>query len=321
MKYKDWLNEWLENYVKPSSKIRTYERYQGLASHIIQKLGEYELNELTPILLQKFTTELLESGNKKTGKGLSPNTVNATISVLQNSLRTAFTLGLISDYFGDKIKRPKIIEKEIECFTISEQRKIEQAVLGNSKPKLIGIVLCLYTGLRIGELLALEWSDIDFTKSTLSVTKNCHDGKNKNGEYCRITETPKTQTSRRIIPIPKQLLPILKKMKKQGISNFIVADNKKIISVRSYQRSFELLLKKIKIPHRGFHALRHTFATRAIECGMDVKTLSEILGHKNSTITLNHYAHSLMEHKTEMMNRLGKLFSSTPNGLFDEFYI
>lgn len=321
MKYKDWLNEWLENYVKPSSKIRTYERYQGIASHIIPKLGEYKLNELTPILLQKFTTELLESGNKKTGKGLSPNTVNATISVLQNSLRTAFTLGLISDYFGDKIKRPKIIEKEIECFTISEQRKIEQAVLGNSKPKLIGIVLCLYTGLRIGELLALEWSDIDFTKSTLSVTKNCHDGKNKNGEYCRITETPKTQTSRRIIPIPKQLLPILKKLKKQGISNFIVADNEKIISVRSYQRSFELLLKKIKIPHRGFHALRHTFATRAIECGMDVKTLSEILGHKNSTITLNRYAHSLMEHKTEMMNRLGKLFSSTPNGLFDEFYI
>lgn len=131
MKYKDWLNEWLENYVKPSSKIRTYERYQGLASHIIQKLGEYELNELTPILLQKFTTELLESGNKKTGKGLSPNTVNATISVLQNSLRTAFTLGLISDYFGDKIKRPKIIEKEIiseENRTMSFKMRPEQTV-------------------------------------------------------------------------------------------------------------------------------------------------------------------------------------------------
>ena len=321
MKYKDWLNEWLENYVKPSSKIRTYERYRGLSSHITYKLGEYDLNELSPLLLQKFATELLESGNKKTGKGLSPNTVNATISVVQNSLKTAFNLGLISEYFGDKIKRPKIIEKEIECFTITEQRKIEQAVFGSSKPKLIGIVICLYTGLRIGELLALEWSDIDLVKGTLSVTKNCHDGKNTNGEYCRITETPKTQTSRRVIPIPKQLLPLLKNLKKQRLSKFVVADNEKIISVRSYQRSFELLLKKTKIPHRGFHALRHTFATRAIECGMDVKTLSEILGHKNSTITLNRYAHSLMEHKTEMMNRLGKLFSSTPNGLFDEFYI
>ena len=77
--------------------------------------------------------------------------------------------------------------------------------------------------------------------------------------------------------------------------------------VRSYQKTFELLLKRLRIPHKGFHSLRHTFATRALECGMDVKTLSEILGHKNPTITLKRYAHSMMEHKAEMMNRLGKL--------------
>lgn len=77
--------------------------------------------------------------------------------------------------------------------------------------------------------------------------------------------------------------------------------------MRSYQASFALLLKKQNLPHRGFHALRHTFATRALECGMDVKTLSELLGHKNPTVTLNRYVHSLMPHKHEMMNRLGKL--------------
>lgn len=86
-----------------------------------------------------------------------------------------------------------------------------------------------------------------------------------------------------------------------------VGNGSKIITVRSYQRSFELLLQKQKIPHHGFHALRHTFATRAIECGMDVKSLSEILGHKNPTITLKRYVHSFMEHKREFMNRLGKL--------------
>ena len=79
------------------------------------------------------------------------------------------------------------------------------------------------------------------------------------------------------------------------------------VSIRSYQRSFELLLKRQNIVHCGFHSLRHTFATRALECGMDVKTLSEILGHKNPTVTLNRYAHSLLEHKAAMMNRLGKL--------------
>ena len=110
-----------------------------------------------------------------------------------------------------------------------------------------------------------------------------------------------------MIPLPKQLRPILKGLKKRSNSSSVVSANGSTVSVRYYQRSFELLLKKLKIPHKGFHSLRHTFATRAIECGMDVKTLSEILGHKNPTVTLNRYAHSLMEHKKEMMNRLGKL--------------
>ena len=100
---------------------------------------------------------------------------------------------------------------------------------------------------------------------------------------------------------------MMKALKKRSVSPFVVSASGNPVSVRSYQRSFELLLKKLKIPHRGFHSLRHTFATRALECGMDVKTLSEILGHKNPTVTLNRYAHSLMEHKADMMNRLGKL--------------
>ena len=164
------------------------------------------------------------------------------------------------------------------------------------------ILLCLYSGLRIGELIALRWSDIDFTKGLLTVSKSCHDSKNG-----LIIDEPKTATSRRVIPLPKQLLPILKSIKKKSDSPFVVSANGKPVSVRSYQRSFELLLKRLNIPHKGFHSLRHTFATRALECGMDVKTLSEILGHKNPTVTLNRYAHSLIEHKADMMNRLGKL--------------
>ena len=87
----------------------------------------------------------------------------------------------------------------------------------------------------------------------------------------------------------------------------VASNSDRLISIRAYQRSFELFLKRLNIPHKGFHSLRHTFATRALECGMDVKTLSEILGHKNANVTLNRYVHSLMEHKREMMNRLGKL--------------
>ncbi len=307
MKYKDWLNDWLELYVKPSVKKRTYERYSELARTIISTLGEYELNDLTPLILQKAITRMLTSGNRKTGGGFAASTVNSVISVIQSSLKTAHNLGFMDNYMADKIKRPKPEEKRMECFTIAEQKRIEQAVLSDKRQKMFGIVLCLYTGLRIGELLALEWTDVDFDKNMLYVNKSCHYGKGENGSYIRFTETPKTGSSIREIPLPKQIISRLKKLRKESSSKYVISDNGKAVTVRSYQRSFELLLKKLDIPHRGFHALRHTFATRAVECGVDIKTLSEILGHKNPTITLNRYAHSLLEHKREVMNKLGKM--------------
>ena len=284
MKYIDWLIQWLENYIRPSVKVRTYERYRLIVEqHIKDKIGGIELNDLSPLVLQSFITGLLQNGNRKTGAGLSANSVNAVISVIQNSLKTAHLLGLTKDYTADKLKRPKLKEKPVECFTLAEQKQIEQAILNGKKDKLYGILLCLYSGLRIGELIALRWSDIDFTKGLLTVSKSCHDSK-----YGLIIDD-------------------LKDVKKRSDSPFVVSANGKPVSVRSYQRSFELLLKRLNIPHKGFHSLRHTFATRALECGMDVKTLSEILGHKNPTVTLNRYAHSLLEHKAAMMNRLGKL--------------
>ena len=300
MKYGMWLDEWFRNYIQPSSKIKTCERYSEIIEkHLKVKLGEYELDELTPLVLQRYVTGLMQSGNIVTGKGLAANSVNGIITV---------TLGELKEYTADKIKRPKTKEKDVSCFTLPEQKKIEQTVLTSKKPKLFGIVLCLYSGLRIGELLALEWSDIDFNKGTIAINKTCHDGRDENGKLCRIIDTPKTTSSKRTIPIPKQLLPLLKEHKKKSYSQYIVSSNGHGITVRSYQRSFELLQKRFGIKRKGFHSLRHTFATRALECGRDVKTLSEILGHKNATVTLNRYAHSMMEHKKEMMNKLGKIF-------------
>ena len=303
MKYQHWLDIWLKNYVKPSAKERTYIRYEQLVrTHIAPKIGDADLNALTPIVLQSFVTELSACGNVKTGNGLSANTVNAVISVLQNSLRTAHLLGYARDYTANMIKRPKLNERKIECFTLAEQKRIEAAVFGSHKTKMFGIVLCLYTGLRVGELIALQWKDIDLQKGLLTVSRSCHD---TSGGI--VFDEPKTASSCRVIPLPKQLLLHLKRIKKSSNSAFVVSADGNAVSVRSYQRSFELLLKKLHIAHRGFHSLRHTFATRALECGMDVRTLSEILGHKNPTVTLNRYAHSLLEHKAAMMNRLGKL--------------
>ena len=302
MNYKYWLSEWLENYVEPTHKVQTYERYaQIVEKHIIHKIGDYELNQLTPTILQQFITDMLSSGNIRTHKGLSSNSVNCIISVIKNSLKVANMLGLTMVNMTDKILRPKTVEKQVSCFSVSEQEKIEKYILSTKKVKLYGIIICLYSGLRIGELLALEVDDIDFNKSTMTIIKTCHDSKNG-----RIINSPKTETSIRVIPLPKSLLYYIKQLKKNTNCKFLISENAKPVSVRSYQKTFEYLLRKLKIQHKSFHSLRHTFATRALENGMDVKTLSEILGHKNPNITLKRYVHSMFEHKRNMMDKLGK---------------
>ena len=300
MKYEVWLKQWLELFVKPTTKLRTYSKYkQQVRQYICPYLGNYEMIDITPLVLQSFVVELQ--------KILSASSVNGVISVLKSSLNRAVKFKVCERQFSDSIIRPKIREKNIESFTMEEQKKIEHYILNNKRKRLLGIIVCLYTGLRIGELLALSWEDIDFNKSLINVSKNCHDSWS-NGKYIKIIDTTKTKSSQRIIPVPKQILFMFKTLKKNSNSDYVIYGRTEYgAEVRIYQRSFDNLLKKLDIPHKGFHSLRHTFATRALECGMDVKTLSEILGHKNPTVTLNRYAHSMLEHKVEMMNRLGKL--------------
>ena len=156
MKYIDWLEQWLEYYIRPSVKVRTYERYRLIVEqHIKDKIGSLGADDLDPFVLQSFITELLQSGNRKTGKGLSANSVNAVITVIQSSLKTAQLSGRTNEYTADKLKRPKLAEKPVECFSLAEQKRIEQAILTGKKDKQYGIILCLYSGLRIGELKAL----------------------------------------------------------------------------------------------------------------------------------------------------------------------
>lgn len=309
MNYGEWLRVWFANYVEPTAKSKTRERYaEIIEKRLCPKIGDYGVESLTPLVLQTYVTELLRSGNLQTGKGLSANTVNGIVTVIQNSLKTAYISGVAKTYAADKIKRPKTAERTVTCFTLREQKRIERVALESDKPHLKGVVLCLYSGLRIGELLALTWDDVDFSRKTIDVNKTSHEAKDKNGRFCRIVEAPKTLSSKRIIPLPKKIFALLRGMKKQSKGEHVVCGKSgNPVSIRCYQSAFAALLKKANVERKGFHALRHTFATRALECNMDVKTLSEILGHKNSSITLNRYVHSLPEHKAEMMNKLGEL--------------
>ena len=244
--------------------------------------------------------EKIEHGNLKTNGPLANNSVIGIVNVLKSALSLAKSLEITQKDYTDKIKLPQAIEKEVTAFDKLEQDKLVKFCLEAKKKNYIGIVICLYTGIRLGELLALTWNDIDLNSGIMNITKTAYRIK-ENGTPRIVVDKPKTRNSNRIIPLPKQLIEILKQVKKKSNSLYVLSTrNGGMVGTREYQKTYQRILAKLDIPYKNFHSLRHTFATRAVEMGMDVKTLSEILGHKNPMITLQRYTHSLISYKTEM---------------------
>ena len=311
MKLKEWLDIWLNKYTKFAVKLRTYERYRYIIEkHINPKLGEFNLDDLLAVTLQDYVLSELESGNLISSKGLANNSVIGIVNVLKSALKLAKSLEISALDNSDKIKLPMATEKPVAAFEKWEQEKLEKYCLSSNKTNYLGIVICLYTGIRLGELLALTWNDMDFKSGIMTISKTAYRIK-QNGKPQVVIDKPKTKNSSRLIPLPKQLLEILKRAKRISKSDFVLSTRTGgIVGTRAYQKTYERILKKLNIPYKNFHSLRHTFATRAIEMGMDVKTLSEILGHKNPVITLQRYTHSMLSYKTEMMNKMGKMLNA-----------
>ena len=311
MKLKEWLDIWLNKYTKFAVKLRTYERYRYIIEkHINPKLGEFDLDELSAVALQDYVLSELESGNLISSKGLANNSVIGIVNVLKSALKLAKSLEICAVDNSDKIKLPMATEKPVTAFEKWEQEKLEKYCLSSNKTNYLGIIICLYTGIRLGELLALTWNDMDFKSGIMTISKTAYRIK-QNGKPQVVIDKPKTKNSSRLIPLPKQLLEILKRAKRISKSDFVLSTRTGgIVGTRAYQKTYERILKKLNIPYKNFHSLRHTFATRAIEMGMDVKTLSEILGHKNPVITLQRYTHSMLSYKTEMMNKMGKMLNA-----------
>lgn len=162
MKYGEWLETWVENYVRPVEKEKTYRAYKdAIRLRLAPNFGAQEINALDVSEIQRYITGLLEHGNICTGGPLSANSIRLIFSVFRNSLRRAYNLGYAEKYIGDKLELPKAPNTEVACFTESEQKRIENEIAKillrqTSQHKLNGIIICLHSGLRIGELLALE---------------------------------------------------------------------------------------------------------------------------------------------------------------------
>ena len=303
------MTVWLDRCERERVKPRTYSRYKGLiVQHILPELGDTPIDDHGRRQISEFLTAHQTDGNLR-GEALSATSTNLMLTVLNAAFTYACDMDLLPANPCDRIRRVPGPPSRVEAFTREEQRRLEEAIAVSEDRRLFGIRLCLYTGLRIGELLGLEWQDVDMEKGILHIQKTVYREKNAEGEWQLFVDRPKTAASERMVPLPGYLAEDLRIYRRGARSEFVI-ENKKAerMSIRSYQYLFERLTEKAGVRKLNFHALRHTFATRALECGMDIKTLSELMGHKNATITLNRYAHSMMDTKIAAMNKLEKLF-------------
>lgn len=313
--YKDWIYTWLiekKDYIKES----TYANYSNnIFNHIIPKLGNYTLNEINHKIIQDFLLELSKSGRKDNTGGLSEKTIKDITIIVKGSIKKGINEGKIK-HIELSFNYPKDNkEKSIYILTKYEQNKITNYVLDNRNTKNIGFLISLYSGIRIGELCALQWKDIDFKNNKLIISKTIQrvyiKDKNKNVSKVIIT-TPKTKNANREIPINKDFMELLKPLKTDK-ENYILSNNDKYIEPRTYRKYFDKKLKELKIKHFNFHSLRHTFATNCISLGCDYKTVSELLGHANVNITLNLYVHPRYSQKKKCIDLVSKVFQEKAN--------
>lgn len=276
-------------------KESTYSKYHRLVFDVDSKIiGRTPLNEITSDFIQKAINEKLENG----ASASAARDVNLTINYV---LKFA---GLAEI----KTALPKRRKKEVQTLKPLERQRLLKELKNNLGRVELGIIAALYTGLRLGELCALKWSDIDMENGTISVgrtVQRIQDRESGSERRTRlIVDFPKSESSRRRIPIPDDLIGLFKEFQCENEAFFLTGSSEKMMEPRAMQYRFKKYVRACGLENVNFHALRHAFATRCMELGFDVKSLSEILGHSSVATTLNLYVHSSMEQKRTQMNKL-----------------
>ena len=307
--YGEWMHIWLAQrsvYLKEA----TTEHYRIAArNHILPALGMYPLTALGEQQIQACVLHWMESGRRDGRGGLSEKTVRGLVTVIKNSLRSAAREGMIVQPTLD-IRYPERTQKQkLSVLSRTEQAMLMQHIYLNLTPKNLGILFCMYTGLRIGELCALRWEDIDMEERVVYVRHTTqrifHCTESGSGWTELVTTSPKTRSSVRTVPLSSLLYPVLCRMHPGDGACYLLTGRLRSTEPRTYRDYYNRLLRKLGLPHVHFHGLRHTFATRLIENGADYKTVSELLGHATVNVTLNLYVHPQMEQKRKAIELAG----------------
>lgn len=296
-KYKDILNLWLKN--KKDIKIQSFIRYEYLIDkYLIDKLGNVFLKDLSKDMIENIINEYK--------KCLSVSIIKTLLYIIKSSLKYAYSNNYC-DYISIDNINIKNVNKSIYILSKKEQFVLENYLKTKINIRKVCLLLCLYTGLRIGEVCGLKWEDINFQTNSLQVKRTIERIKNKNqntsSKTILIESTPKSDTSLRVIPIPNCFVELLYQFKNND-EFFMLSNSSKLYDPRQFEEFYKRCINNCHINYINFHTIRHTFATRAIESKMDIKTLSEILGHSSIEITLKLYVHPSFELKKTAIENL-----------------
>ena len=300
-KFEDLLAIWLEtNQVR--IKGATKAKYQHvIEKHIRPSLGKKRLSGITVSLINNFLYSKTASGRLDGRGGLSASYVKTMAIIIGSAMKFAVAEGYCPPLRNPIIK-PPLVKSEKQILSVAAQRRFENYSVHNIDETVTGIYIALYAGLRIGEICALSWKDIDFSAKVLHVRHTL--SRSADGSATLALETPKTKASVRDIPLSPVLLSVLHSMKGRSKSEYVVSSKNSYISTRTLEYRFKRLFSQLELPEINFHGLRHTFATRCVELGVDIKSLSQILGHANVAVTLNTYVHPSMDAMRKQLDKL-----------------
>lgn len=332
----EWTKNWLVTYALPTVKRSTYISYEAyIRLHINPELGKIALSALSIEQLQRFFNKLnVETTHRK---ALSPKSIKNIYNMFHATLDQAVVNRKIvrNPLFG--IKLPKAVKKEIRVLNPEEQIKLQEVVWAHPEYQAYGVIFALNTGIRLGELIGLQWKDVNFQKHTVRIRRTV--GRlarvDVNGDLVKkdigvktteiVIHTLKSIASEREIPLFDELWEGLMDYRGRQRAMIDALNNSyddqdfifgttmgKAYDPKAYQSMFKRCLKTAELNRLNFHALRHTFATRALEAGMDIKVLSSILGHAQASTTLNLYGHALPDHKRISMDRMSEFYLRSP---------